>query len=297
MLNQQHMTSKTAICIDGIEIEVDAEATAQIVEGKARVARMAAERLAKGQYRDYLGLFSSEDRLGQLQLIAPNIPEADFWSCLAYAWVSTHETSINTWDWLRLFRRPRLGRHQLMTHREQTALAAMPDVLTMYCGARPWLRYGLCWTIEKARKEWFANRCGGRVYTATLRKPSVIAYLSDHRSENEIVADSHIDLDAVGLVLLSQLERPVIPNKHRLQPAVLHDLFDDQSLTPRSLLGFQQIRERAVNCRKCPKLFEQRVTALSPESVASAVQFLWVSERGRVVWVSHMRPSDVGGYY
>ena len=121
MFNQQHITSKTVICIDGIEIEVDAETAAQIAEGKARVARMAAERLAKGQYRDYLGLFSSEDRLRQLQLTAPNIPDADFWSCLTYAWVSTNETSIKTWDWLRLFRDPRPGRHELMTEREQIA--------------------------------------------------------------------------------------------------------------------------------------------------------------------------------
>ena len=117
------------------------------------------------------------------------MPDADFWSCLAYAWVSTHETSINTWDWLRLFRDPRPGRHQLMTQREQAALAAMPDVLTIYRGARPLLRYGLSWTTDKARAEWFANRCGGRVYTATIRKSSVFAYLNDDRSENEIVAD------------------------------------------------------------------------------------------------------------
>jgi hypothetical protein len=75
-----------------------------------------------------------------------------------------------------------------MSPQEQATLA-MPDVLTVYRGARSSMRHGLSWTPEWTQAEWFANRCGGRVYTATIRKSSVLAYLNDHRSENEIVAD------------------------------------------------------------------------------------------------------------
>lgn len=58
--------------------------------------------------------------------------------------------------------------------------------IRVYRGALREGRDAMAWTTSRKVAQWFANRCGGRVYTADVNALYVLAAIND-RSESEVV--------------------------------------------------------------------------------------------------------------
>jgi hypothetical protein len=114
-----------------------------------------------------------------------------FWELVGSVWTDSENIYQNVKEWQEVWATGRPNHQAAMTKDERLALAALPDELTIYRGAREDLNEdGLSWTTDRARAEWFAKRFNREgdavVLEARVTKHDVLAYFTG-RNESEVV--------------------------------------------------------------------------------------------------------------
>lgn len=179
------------------------EKRAYFEENLRKIEALRAEYLRKGEYRQYIYSFGSEDSFQPFINLIPQLSDKQFWSLLRDVWMHMEEVMPQLQTWLGWFRSKRPGREHLMTDDERAGLAAMPKAIKIWrgCGHGSAAR-GMSWTTDTERAEFFADySCSGRRYfltgqtgttptvvEATCRKADVLAFIGE-RQESEIVVD------------------------------------------------------------------------------------------------------------
>ena len=162
------------------------EINATYLRQKELVQQFKAER----EFRGCLFLTKRPYRLDMfVDQLVPLLKDQQYWKLLSFVWVDTEGPHLNFSTWAHLFASERKFRPMLMDKAERAALAAMPDVLTIYRGGST--KKGLSWTLTEEKARWFASRHRdgkSRVYKATVPKDKVYAYLNG-RKEHEIVVN------------------------------------------------------------------------------------------------------------
>lgn len=157
-------------------------------------------------YRDkFVEFMTSGDIYRVLSLIRPawlmtwfkycsqHMSTEDYGKFLAHCWVRQENPNQDVNVPLRLaikFFRKAEKRH-LMEPDEYKVYKDMPDSITVYRGvAKGRERYGLSWTGNREKAEWFMGRFGegGMLLRATVSKKDILAYFNS-RSEEEVVVD------------------------------------------------------------------------------------------------------------
>ena len=163
------------------------------------------EAMAAGNWHQAVWLHERPYRLDAFMSISDLLDDDNYWSLLADIWIDSENIWQNLDQWRRLFESRRPG--SPMTEEEAAALAAMPDPVPVYRGGvEDANEYGLSWTTDRARAEWFAVRMTaddevGVVLEGVVAKKDVAAYFM-RRGENEIVV---FDADLVDVVARATL--------------------------------------------------------------------------------------------
>lgn len=152
------------------------------------------EARAKKQWSRFIYLHERPYRLEAFLEIADELRPRDYWKLVGGIW----QDSENIWQcrdyWDEIFSRDDPMRGLMMDRSERSALAKLPDKLTIYRGDKTAnrARKGLSWTLDRSRAQWFAKRLckkGDTAFVAKgkIAKKDVIAYLTG-RNESEIIA-------------------------------------------------------------------------------------------------------------
>jgi hypothetical protein len=122
--------------------------------------------------------FASPEELGRL---------------LGEVWIDSNNVFQNRRVWRRLWLDPGIDVTAAMDDDDRSALAALPDIVTVYRGtSHPRARAPLSWSLDYDRAHWFAavraRPAGGRfLLTGRVRKKDIRAVLLG-RKEMEVVA-------------------------------------------------------------------------------------------------------------
>jgi hypothetical protein len=187
------------------EIQADLERRfPELVVGREKFEKLRAETLQAGDYQGYLLMFDGHKRFPPLLEIEYLLPDKDYWKCLNLVWANIEVSAPDQCEWLRLFKSKRPHREFLMSATERRALAAMPEMLTIYRGYRKGTaRRGLSWSLSKDRAWFFAgdDKAERRallsgyqegdipmIVSGRCHKRDVLAYFNG-RDEQEIVID------------------------------------------------------------------------------------------------------------
>ena len=163
------------------------------------------EAMSDSNWHQAVWLHERPYRLDAFMQIEDDLDDDDYWSILADIWLDSENIWQNLDQWRQLFESTRSG--SPMTDEEEAALAAMPDPIPVYRGGvEDANEYGLSWTTDRERAEWFAVRMTaddevGVVLDGLVAKKDVAAYFTG-RGEDEIVV---FDADLVDVVLRSTL--------------------------------------------------------------------------------------------
>lgn len=163
------------------------------------------EAKAAGNWRQVVWLHERPYRLDAFMSISDLLDDDNYWSLLADIWIDSENIWQNLDQWRQLFESTRSG--SPMTDEEEAALAAMPDPVPVYRGGvEDANEYGLSWTTDRERAEWFAVRMTGDdevgvVLDGLVAKKDVAAYFMG-RGESEIVV---FDADLVDVVARATL--------------------------------------------------------------------------------------------
>lgn len=163
------------------------------------------EAMREGEWSRVIWLHERPYRLDAFMQIEDDLDDDEYWSLLADIWIDSENIWQNTDQWRQLFESRRSG--SPMTDEEEAALAAMPDPIPVYRGGvEDANEYGLSWTTDRERAEWFAVRMTaddevGVVLEGMVAKKDVAAYFTG-RGENEIVV---FDADLVDVVARATL--------------------------------------------------------------------------------------------
>ena len=157
----------------------------------AKMMKLAREFKSKRQFASYLLLIKRPYRLDVfVDELIPLLKDQQYWKLLSNIWTDAENPHVNHSTWVHLFASKRKFRPLLMNKAERAALAAMPEVLTVYRGGRT--KRGLSWTLSEEKARWFADRHKdkgvNKVFKGTVPKHKVYAYLNG-RKEEEIVVD------------------------------------------------------------------------------------------------------------
>ncbi|MFY0733730.1 hypothetical protein [Aurantimonas sp. NFXS3] len=135
---------------------------------------------------------------------------SEVWYDAKYPWQSLE-------DWRFVFQTLDANKQSLMSKSERRALRKMPSEFTVYRGVSAVdhmeaeeAAFGLSWTTQQSKAEWFARRFAlddsqAFVIEATISKKAVIAYLTG-REESEIL----IDPDNIYEMKIEELEREMV---------------------------------------------------------------------------------------
>lgn len=112
-------------------------------------------------------------------------------ACLAYAWTLCEfpGRALGRAEWLELFR-------EAGYHDHDGNPVERPDIaVTVWRGASPDERkrgYGMSWSTDRDKAQWFADRFPGGVLFEAIASPSKILadYRHDERSESELVVST-----------------------------------------------------------------------------------------------------------
>lgn len=169
----------------------------------------------RGDWRAYLDLHGHAEALLAFVRVADDIEDdALYWELLSDTWTRTEAPSADAALWRALLAGDRPRREAMMTAEERDALAAMPEVLTVYRGAgHPDYADGLAWTLDRGRAAWFAGyaplalarswvpgrvRSGEPVLaTGTVARGDVIAYLTERQEAEVLVLPSAVQVQSV----------------------------------------------------------------------------------------------------
>lgn len=135
---------------------------------------------------------------------------SEVWYDAKYPWQSLE-------DWRFVFQTLDANKQSLMSKSERRALRKMPSEFTVYRGVSAVdhmeaeeAAFGLSWTTQRSKAEWFARRFAlddsqAFVIEATISKKAVIAYLTG-REESEIL----IDPDNIYEMKIEELEMEMV---------------------------------------------------------------------------------------
>ena len=155
---------------------------------------------ADGDWRHVVWLHERPYRLDAFMSVSDRLDDDDYWSLLADLWLDSENIWQNLDQWRQLFESTRPG--SPMTADENAALDAMPDPIPVYRGGiEDRNEYGLSWTTDRERAEWFAVRMASDddvavVLEGMVARQDVVAYFTG-RGEDEIVV---FDADLVDVV-------------------------------------------------------------------------------------------------
>lgn len=140
-------------------------------------------------WRKFLLLHERAYRFPAFNEVMDQMADAEFWDLFGWCWTDT-ENLWQNWDVISpVLRSGRPGRENMMDDAEREALAALPEVVTIYRGHKRHNKSGFSWSLDRAKAEWFATRYkakGARLTTASIRRENVIALLMG-RGESEVV--------------------------------------------------------------------------------------------------------------
>lgn len=127
--------------------------------------------------------------------------QKDYGELLAYCWVQqenpNQDCNVSRQEAVEYFREAK--KRYLMEPEDLKVYKSLPDTVTVYRGvARGRERYGLSWTANKDKAEWFQTRFKGDNYLlkATVPKQSILAYFNT-RDEDELVVDVFSVMDKI----------------------------------------------------------------------------------------------------
>lgn len=134
-------------------------------------------------------------RLTFIKYIKQYLSVADMSNLLAHAWVTSEnpngDVNVSLRTIVKWFKE--CDKSVLMDKQEYSVYKELPEKLVIYRGVavnrNP---YGLSWTIDYDKAEWFAHRFDtdekGYILKTTISKENVLAYF-DSRGESEIVVN------------------------------------------------------------------------------------------------------------
>jgi len=146
----------------------------------------------RAEWGSYIALHERPYRLHAFVEISYELDDPTYWEMVGDWWTDSENIHQNFDDWLDLWSADRLDRDLAMDEEERAALAAMPEVLTIYRGYQHSAsKLGMSWTLDQQRAEWFAQRFrrsghDAWVATAKVYLTDVLAYFTG-RGEAEIV--------------------------------------------------------------------------------------------------------------
>lgn len=126
---------------------------------------------------------------------SPYMSAKDFARYLKQSWQQeenpNQDTNVSCTEAIKYFKQA--NKKYLMEPEDKAYYDNLPTTLTVYRGVSPGReKYGLSWTADKEKAEWFKARFEhdepGVLLTATIPKKHAICYIND-RDEKEIVVD------------------------------------------------------------------------------------------------------------
>jgi len=175
-----------------------------VAQGCNNMNMLRLDRLRQKDFSGFIQTFSSHDRFKPFLKIIPKLSPAQYWKLLGEVWTEIEVFQPDKQTWLRLFQSKRPNREFLMTSEEHEMLSKLPDIFEIWrgCGDVSGV-YGLSWTLDKKRAEFFADYAIGfrrkmltglknqanvqpLIVKAKCQKADVLA-LFKRRGESEIV--------------------------------------------------------------------------------------------------------------
>jgi hypothetical protein len=160
----------------------------------AQKRKMLDEATEAEDWHTYVFLHERPYRAEAFADIADQMDDAAYWDLLAIVWMESENIPQmqDVWDTLLADDRP--GRENMMDDEERAALAALPDVVTVYQGHTTARDDGWSWTTDRTMAAWFARRFAELedsepvVTTGHVRREDITAYLLG-RHEHEVLVD------------------------------------------------------------------------------------------------------------
>ena len=134
---------------------------------------------------------------------SPYMSTKDFAEYLKQSWQQeenpNQDVNVSCREAIKYFKKA--NKKYLMEPEDKAYYDSLPDPLTVYRGVSPGReKYGLSWTDDKEKAEWFKARFEhnepGILLTATIPKKHAICYIND-RDEKEIVVDVNAIKDRI----------------------------------------------------------------------------------------------------
>ena len=149
--------------------------------------------LCAGDIYRILGMVNSGWKMTWFKHCCPFLSPKDYGELLAYCWVEqenpNQDVNVSRKLAVHFFRKAR--KSYIMKSSELKVYNTLPDTVTAYRGvAQGRERYGLSWTTDREKAEWFQNRFGEKneLLKAAVPKEHILAYFN-RRGESEVVVD------------------------------------------------------------------------------------------------------------
>lgn len=164
-------------------------------------------RLSFDDARNRLRWCNSFERLPEVLAMRRLMSAPDWWRLLGAEWdgfdnVGAHRDRLRGY----LAKANASNRRAMMRSQEARALAAMPEMLTVYRGCHDINADGLCWSLSREIAERFPTlnryrRAGDTPLLITGKVPKSLAVLKLCRKEREIVSAhvSHLAREAIAV--------------------------------------------------------------------------------------------------
>jgi hypothetical protein len=125
---------------------------------------------------------------------------AEYWKLISDVWTDSENINQHFEGWCDLWASEMSGRELVMDEEERAALAALPDLITVWRGAgHPGAAEGLSWTLNKEKAAWFArrntghpDRVGAFVARGAVRKCDVLAHFIGRDEAEIVVLPDHV---------------------------------------------------------------------------------------------------------
>ncbi len=159
------------------------------------------EFLDAGDIYRVLGMINSGWQMTWFKYCSQFMSEKDFGELLAHCWVQqenpNQDANVSRKEAVEYFREA--NKKYLMEPEDLKVYKSLPDMVTVYRGvASGRERYGLSWTANQDKAEWFQTRFKGDKYLlkADVPKQSILAYFNT-RNEDELVVDVFSIMDKI----------------------------------------------------------------------------------------------------